>query len=55
MEPAGTKVCATCGAAVDTTDWFPVAARPDDAGMVRTYAFCGDRCRESWIRLADGS
>lgn len=40
--------CATCGSAVDQSDWHPVATRFDDDGEFHLFAFCSVECRDRW-------
>ncbi|MBX0295145.1 DUF7576 family protein [Haloarcula nitratireducens] len=40
--------CTSCGAAIDTREWYPVVAVPGDG--YRIYAFCDEACRGRWQR-----
>lgn len=46
------KLCANCGATLDTGDWTPtVASFEEDAdgdSDVVVFLFCAEDCRESW-------
>ena len=40
-------VCANCGAAVEPSEWHPVATRPD--GSPSVFLFCRRACRTAWL------
>ncbi|GGN93181.1 MULTISPECIES: DUF7576 family protein [Haloarcula] len=40
------RICTSCGAGIDTTEWYPVVADPEEG--YRIYAFCDETCRERW-------
>ena len=42
------ELCATCGDAIDTSEWHPVATVTDADGDVRIYPFCDEACRDAW-------
>lgn len=42
-------LCATCGARIDTTVWYPVATHVDDADEFHLYEFCCTECRDDWV------
>lgn len=44
---AGPELCSHCGDAIDTVEWHPVVARPEDDGF-RVYPFCEESCRDDW-------
>lgn len=47
------KVCATCGSAIDTSEWHPTRTTIDD-GDVEVFLFCSEPCRDAWsVDVAD--
>lgn len=40
------KVCATCGTAIDASEWHPTRTTTDDE--VEVYLFCSEQCRDAW-------
>lgn len=40
--------CEHCGAAIDTSDWYPVTSERDADGSVRLYDFCSEACQAAW-------
>lgn len=44
--------CANCGASIDRNEWHPVRATTGGDDF-RIYAFCSERCRESWTPSND--
>jgi len=46
---AGGKRCAHCGAAFDTSDWYPVTTERDGAGSLQFYSFCSEDCQTAWL------
>lgn len=42
------KACAYCGAAIETSDWYPVLQRRNSDGDLEFYPFCSEACQESW-------
>ena len=41
--------CHHCGAAIDTSEWYPVVNCTDERGEVELYPFCGKPCRATWL------
>lgn len=44
------ETCETCGEAVNTSEWHPIAADVGDDGEVRLFAFCSRVCQAAWER-----
>lgn len=42
------KICANCGARIDTAEWHPVTMRTEGPDDFRVYAFCDEDCRGEW-------
>ncbi|WP_135303999.1 DUF7576 family protein [Haloarcula amylovorans] len=49
--PGSPRICTSCSATIDRTEWFPVVAVPEEG--YRIYAFCDETCRERWQRETD--
>lgn len=43
------KSCEHCGAAIDTSDWYPVTKERDSDGSLRFYPFCSEECQDAWL------
>lgn len=43
-------LCATCGVAIDTTDWHPVSTERTSDGTLHVRPFCDEDCRTAWLR-----
>lgn len=41
--------CTACGAVIDSTDWYPVTKRRDQAGDLHIHPFCSESCQTSWL------
>nr|WP_233340993.1 hypothetical protein [Haloprofundus sp. MHR1] len=48
------KWCEYCGAAIDTSEWYPVVTVGDGNSVLRIYPLCGDDCRELWEEAHHG-
>lgn len=45
---SGGEPCAHCGSAIETDDWYPIAAERDEDGSLNLYHFCSEDCRSAW-------
>lgn len=43
------ETCEYCGAAIDTSDWYPVTKERDSDGTLQFYPFCDEDCQDSWL------
>lgn len=43
------KTCEYCGAAIETSDWYPVTNERGADGSVRLYDFCSEDCQDAWL------
>lgn len=43
------KTCEYCGAAIDTSNWYPVTKKRDLDGSLQFYPFCSEDCQEAWL------
>lgn len=46
--------CTECGAAIETSDWYPIRTDRDEDGDLRLYPFCSEDCQACWLEERDG-
>lgn len=48
------KTCERCGTAIETSDWYPIAAEREADGSLDLYPFCSENCRDAWREERQG-
>jgi len=43
------KTCECCGAAIDTSDWYPVTKERNSDESLQFFSFCSEECQEAWL------
>lgn len=42
------KTCERCGNAIETSEWYPIAAERNAEGSLELYPFCSEDCQMAW-------
>lgn len=45
---AEAKTCERCGDAIETGEWYPIAAERNADGSLELYPFCSEDCQVAW-------
>ena len=45
--------CTECGAAIETSDWYPIRTDRGDDGDLRLFPFCSEDCQTAWLAERD--